>query len=94
MPSLIGASPSTRYDFDVRGSLAEQTSRDIRVKEEQRDKAQEGLRMPTGSDVRDVREERDRPRRASEPRTYTKRPRSEGRRDREERQKDRGRRRE
>ena len=76
-------SPSTRYDVDVRGSQDEHRPRDLRVKEEEREQAQEGLRLPTTSDVRD------RSRRASEPRTYTKRPRSQGRQDREDRQKDR-----
>ena len=76
-------SPSGRYDVDARGSQDEHRPRDPYVKEEEREQAQEGLRLPTTSDVRD------RSRRASEPRTYTKRPRSEGRQDREDRQKDR-----
>ena len=81
-------SPSNRCDIDPREVQDERRPRDIRLREEQgRERSQEGLRIPRTSDVRD------RYRRASEPRTYTKRPRSEDRQNKEDRQKDRERRR-
>ena len=81
-------SPSNRCDIDLREIQDERRPRDVRSRDqEEREQTQEGLRTPRTSDVRD------RYRRASEPRTYTKRPRSEDRQNKEDRQKDRERRR-
>ena len=75
--------PTNRCDIDIREVQDDRRPRDIRLREEQeREHSQEGIRGPRTSDTRD----RDRYRRASEPReprSYTRRPRSEDRQNKE-----------